>query len=59
MDQDGKHQAEDEIHELDTEFATTFITQKEHDHSSLERGEVPPYEIDDFRREYQLIFLDA
>ena len=59
MDRDGENQAEDEIHQLDTESHATFPTKEEHDNACLERGEIPPDETDDFRRGYQIIVLDA
>ena len=44
MDQDGEHQIEEEIHQLDTDSPTTFLTKDEHDNACLDMGEVPTEE---------------
>ena len=58
VDQDGENQAEDEIHHLDIDSPTTFLTKEEHDITCIERGDVSLRETTDFRRGYQLEVLD-
>ena len=50
---------QDEIHQLDTQAPSTFLTKEEHDNAFLEIRETLPRDTNDFRRGYQLTVLDV
>ena len=50
---------EDEIHRLDIDSPSTFLTEVEHDKACLERGEMHAGEIDDFKRGYKLVVMEV
>ena len=59
MEQNGENQAKDEIHQLDTDPPSTFLTKEKHDKSCLERGEMSAKETYEFKRGYQLVVMEA
>ena len=55
MDQDGENQAEDEIHQMETNSLVTFLTKEEHENAYLKRGEMPQEETEDLGEDINLL----